>query len=49
MTCGRDFVQQVEAVSDPEADTFTFDDMGTPEDETDDVVRPAAIYFKAKG
>ena len=47
MTCGHDFVQSVEAVADPVAATFTFDDKGT-DDTTDDVTAPAALYFKAK-
>jgi hypothetical protein len=47
MTCGHDFVQSVEAVADPVAATFTFDDKGT-DDTTDDVTAPAAMYFKAK-
>ena len=46
MTCGKTFVQQVEAVATPDAATYTLDDMGTPDDTTDDVTCPAAIYYK---
>ncbi|MBP5610240.1 MAG: hypothetical protein J6X72_02740 [Clostridia bacterium] len=47
MTCGHDFVQQVEAVADPVPATLTLDDLGT-EDTSDDVIAPAAMYFQAK-
>ena len=45
-SCGTNFVQQVQRVATPEAATFTLDDNGTPDDTTDDVTCPAAIYFK---
>ena len=47
MTCGHDFVQQVESVATPDAATFTFNDMGT-EDTADDVTTPSAMYYRAK-
>ena len=46
ITCGTEFVQQVEKVATPAAATFTLDDMDTPDDTADDVTCPAPIYFK---
>ena len=46
MTCGKTFVQQVEENTTPDTTaTFTFDN-GTPDDTTDDLTCPAAIYYK---
>ena len=46
ISCGQTFVQSVEKVASPVASTFTLDDMDTPDDTTDDVTCPAAIWFK---
>ena len=48
MTCGQDFVQDVEANAAPADATFTLDDKGTADDTTDDLVVPAKIWYKAK-
>ncbi|MBR4335799.1 MAG: hypothetical protein IKP74_05025, partial [Clostridia bacterium] len=48
MTCGRDFVQDVEANAAPTDATFTIDDKGTVDDTTDDLVVPAKIWYKSK-
>lgn len=48
MTCGRDFVQDVEANAAPTDATFTIDDKGTVDDTTDDIVVPAKIWYKSK-
>ena len=47
MTCGQDFVQDVEANADPADATFTIDDKDTEETD-DDVVASAKIWYKAK-
>ena len=46
MTCGQDFVQEVEPNADPEDGTFTLNDNGTPDDTTDDITCPAKIWYK---
>ena len=46
MTCGHDFVQDVEANANPVDATFTLDDKGTT-DTADDVTCPAKIWYKA--
>ena len=48
MTCGDNFVQDVEAVEEPEDETFTIDDLGTEEDTSDDVTASGKIWYKAK-
>lgn len=47
ITCGQDFVQDVEPNADPEDATFTLDDKGTADDTTDDITCPAKIWYKA--
>ena len=46
MTCGNEFVQNVEANADPADGTYTFDNM-TEDDTTDDVDFSAKIWYKA--
>ena len=46
MTCGSDFVQNVEANADPADGTYTFDNM-TEDDTADDVDFSAKIWYKA--
>ncbi|MBR6053506.1 MAG: hypothetical protein IKP55_07015, partial [Clostridia bacterium] len=46
MTCGNDFVQNVEANANPDDATYTFDNM-TEDDTTDDVDFSAKIWYKA--
>ena len=49
VTCGQDFVQQVEPNATPAAaDDFVLDDKGTPDDTADDVTCPAKIYYQAQ-
>ncbi len=48
VTCGQDFVQDVEANATPADATFTIDDKGTVDDTTDDLVVPAKIWYKLK-
>ena len=46
VTCGQDFVQDVEPNANPDDATFTLDDKGTT-DTADDVTCPAKIWYKA--
>ena len=47
ISCGQDFVQDVEPNASPEDATFTLDDKGTADDLTDDITCPAKIWYKA--